>query len=52
MLLSKMALQEKIGLLDADVHPTGKVSQLGIPDFQGWNGEYQSHHGMLLLCRG
>ena len=51
MLLSKMNLQEKISLLDADVRPTGKVSHLGIPDFQGWNGEYQSHHSMPDLCR-
>ena len=39
-LVSKLQLHEKIGLLDADVRPTGKVPRLGIPDYQGWNGAH------------
>ncbi len=38
LLVSKLTLTEKIGLLDADLRPTGGVPRLGIPAFEGWNG--------------
>ena len=38
-LLHALTLPEKLGLLDADKLPTGGVPRLGVPAFEGWNGE-------------